>query len=55
MNHSHVGNDDATLRHRHATLTPPELIGDPHVSAPHSSTQLRCLHTKKQSQRHVEQ
>ena len=28
MNHSRAGHDDATLRHRHATLVPPLLVGD---------------------------
>lgn len=48
--------DDATLRHRHATLAPPLLVGDP-LGSPHLpgcySSHLGCLHTKKQSQRHV--
>ena len=50
--------DDAILRHRHATLAPPLLVGDPlgspHLPGRHSS-HLGCLHTKEQSQRHVEQ
>ena len=49
--------DDATLRHRHATLVPPLLVGDPlgspHLPGRHSSH--LGLHTKEQSQRHVEQ
>ena len=52
-----AGSDDATLRHRHATLVPPMLVGDPlgspHLPGRHSS-HLGCLHTKEQSQRHVE-
>ena len=56
---SRAGSDDAPLRHRHATLVPPLLAGDPlgspHRLAPLNSTHLMCLHTKEQSQRHIEQ
>ena len=56
---SRAGSDDATLRHRHATLVPPPLVGDllgsPHLHGRHTSTHLGCLYTKEQSQRHVEQ
>ena len=38
---SRAGSDDATLRHRHATLAPPLLVGDPlgspHLPGRHSS------------------
>ena len=51
MNRSRARNDDATLRHQHATLVPPLLVGDPlgspHLIAPRSSTHLRSLHIKE--------
>ena len=41
VNLSHAENDDATLRHWHATLTPPLLVGDllgsPHLPADKST------------------
>ena len=53
-----AGYDDATIRHRHATLAPPLLVGDP-LRSPHlpghRSSHIGCLHTKEQSQRHAEQ
>ena len=59
MSLSHAGSGDTTLRHRHTTLVPPLLVGDPlgspHLPGRHSSTHLGRLHTKEQSQRHVEQ
>ena len=58
MSLSRAESDDATLRHRQATLAPPLLVGDPlgplHRPAP-ISNYLGCLRTKEQSQRHVEQ
>ena len=31
---SRAGSDDVTLRHRHATLAPPQLVGDA-LGSPH--------------------